>query len=40
VASLPALEKQLDELEKEVAEARNESGASRATKKPSTPQSE
>ena len=40
VASLPALEKQLDELEKEVAEARNESGASRAAKKPSTPQSE
>ncbi len=40
VASLPALEKRLDELEKEVAEASNVSGASRATKKLSTPQSE
>jgi hypothetical protein len=40
VASLPAIEKQFDDLEKEAAEARNESGASRATKKPSTPRNE
>jgi hypothetical protein len=38
VASLPALEKQLNEREKNVAEARNDS--SRATKKPPTPQNE